>query len=125
MLYNMLLMLLLALIALLIFSLMIAAPVQNYFIFLVALLLGGSGFSFVLTLVSSIASKADNNGTLMAILSLPIILPLIMLIQRVASNSFLIDIAFADIAKDALILGAFDLMLVALSYILFPYLWRD
>ncbi len=125
MLYNMLLMLLLALIGMLVFSVMIGMPVKDYSVFFIALLLGGSGFSFVLTLVSSIASKADNNSTLMAILSLPVLLPLIMLIQKLAGQSFFVDNTLDTVLKDVSVLAAFDVMLVAMSYILFPYLWRD
>ncbi len=125
MLYNMLLMLLLALIALAIFSVMLGNPVKNFAIFLSAVTLGGMGFSFVLTLVSSIASKADNNATLMAILSLPVLLPLILIIQKLASSAFFIDSSFSNALNDMAVLAAFNLLLVALSYILFPYLWRD
>lgn len=125
MIYNMMLMLLLALLSLVIFSTIIGAPVKNYPIFLVALLLGGTGFSFVLTMISAIASKADNNSTLMAILSFPVLLPLILFLQKLAVNAFFIDAAFSNIFKDMAVLVAFDMILIALSYILFPYLWRD
>lgn len=125
MLYNMLLMLLLSVIAMVIFSLMIGTPIKNYPLFLLALLLGGSGLSFVLTLISSIAAKADNNATLMTILSLPVMLPLIMVLQKFAGNAFFVDVTMTNVLKDIAVLTAFDVMLVALSYILFPYLWRD
>lgn len=125
MLYNMLLMLLLSLIGMAVFSLMLGTPIKNYPLFLLALLLGGSGLSFVLTLVSSIAAKADGNATLMAILSLPVMLPLIMVLQQFAGNAFFINITLASVAKDIATLAAFDVLLVAMSSILFPYLWRD
>lgn len=125
MLYNMLLMLLLSLIGMLTFSLILGTPVKNYPLFLLALLFGGSGLSFVLTLVSSIAAKADGNATLMAILSLPVMLPLIMVLQQFAGNAFFIHITLADVAKDVATLAAFDVLLIALSSTLFPYLWRD
>ncbi|MDZ4846522.1 MAG: heme exporter protein CcmB [Chitinophagales bacterium] len=125
MLYNMLLMLLLSVIGMVVFSLMLGTPVKNYPLFLLALLFGGSGLSFVLTLVSSIAAKADGNATLMAILSLPVMLPLIMVLQQFAGNAFFINIQLADVLKEVAALAAFDVLLVAMSCILFPYLWRD
>lgn len=125
MLYNTLLMLLLAVIGLAVFSLMLGAPVKNYPLFLLALLLGGSGLSFVLTLISSIAAKADNNATLMTILSLPVLLPLIMVTQKLAGDAFFIDIPAQAALKNAVSLAALNVMMVTLSYILFPYLWRD
>ena len=51
----MLLMLLLSLLTLVIFSTVIGPQIKNYLIFLVALILGGTGFSFVLTMISAIA----------------------------------------------------------------------
>ncbi len=125
MLYNSLLMLLLAFIGMLVFSVIIGTPVKNYPVFLLALILGGCGFSFLLTLVSSIASKADNNATLMAILSLPLILPFILVLQQFAGSAFFIDTAWSSVLKDIAVLAAFDVLLASLSYILFPYLWRD
>jgi len=125
MLYNTLLMLLLAVIGLAVFSLMLGAPVKNYPLFLLALLMGGSGLSFVLTLISSIAAKADNNATLMTILSLPVLLPLIMVTQKLAGDAFFIDIPAQAALKNAVSLAVLNVMMVTLSYILFPYLWRD
>lgn len=125
MVYNMLLMLLLALTGLVVFSLMLGLPVKNFAVFLLALALGGCGFSFLLTLVSSIASKADNNATLMAILSLPLILPFILVLQKCAGSAFFVDTALKAVMRDIAVLFAFDVLLASLSYILFPYLWRD
>ncbi len=125
MLYNMLLMLVLAVIASAVFFVMLGAPVKNFAVFLIALALGGSGFSFLLTLVSSIASKADNNATLMPILSLPVILVFILVLMKFAGSAFFVDTTLNGVAKDIAVLLAFDVMLVSLSYILFPYLWRD
>jgi heme exporter protein B len=125
MLYNMLLMLVLAIIGSVVFFLMLGAPVKNFPVFLIALVLGGSGFSFLLTLVSSIAAKADNNATLMPILSLPIILVFILVLMKFAGTAFFVDTTLSGVMKDIAVLLAFDVMLVSLSYILFPYLWRD
>jgi len=125
MIYNTLLMLVLALTGMLVFTIIIGTPVKHYPVFLLALILGGSGFSFLLTLVSSIAAKAGNNATLMAILSLPLILPFILVLQKFAGTAFFIDTTFAGVLKNIAVLLAFDVLLVSLSYILFPYLWRD
>ena len=124
-LYNMLLMLVLGVVASIVFFVMLGTPVKNFAVFLITLVLGGSGFSFVLTLISSIASKADNNATLMPILSLPIILVFILVLMKFAGSAFFIDTTLSGVGKDIAVLVAFDVMLVSLSYILFPYLWRD
>jgi heme exporter protein B len=123
--YNVLLMLLLTAVNLAVFSVMLGSPVQNYLIYAITLVLGASGFSFVLTLISAIAAKAGNNAALMAILSFPLILPLIMLLQKLSRFAFVPIVELADISHHVMALTALDLALVAMSYILFPYLWRD
>jgi len=125
MLYNVLLMLLLTLVNLSVFIVMLGSPILNYGIYAVAVFLGASGFSFVLTLLSAISAKAGNNAALMAILSFPLVLPLIMLLQKLSRYAFAPFVEFADISHHVMALAALDLALVAMSYILFPYLWRD
>ncbi len=125
MVYNLFLMLLLALLGYGAFALMIANPVVQLPIFLLVLLLGGAGLSFTLTMVSAIAAKAQNNITLMAVLSFPILLPLLLLIQKMTQYAFLANVDVTSLWKDSIVLLAFDGMIVVLSYLLFPFLWRD
>ncbi|MCA1761651.1 MAG: heme exporter protein CcmB [Cryomorphaceae bacterium] len=90
----------------------------------VALFLGGIGLAFVLTLISALAAQSDNNLGLMAILGLPVILPLLLILIRFSKNA--IDgIAWSANGTYALQLVALALLSLGLSYILFPYLWRE
>ncbi len=123
--YNAVLMLVLTIIALTVFTLMIGSPVEQWPIFGSVVLLGSLGFSFLLSMISAIAAKAGNNATLMAILSFPIILPLIMILQKLSRFAFVAGATFNDVSGLLITLLALDAMLVALSFILFPYLWRD
>src|SRR5690606_26599194 len=77
--YNTLLTLVLALLGYLVFSLILGNPVQDQMMFLLNLMLGAVGFSACLTMVSGIASKAGNNATLMAILSFPLVIPILLM----------------------------------------------
>jgi heme exporter protein B len=86
--------------------------------------LGSAGLSSTLTLVSAIASRAGNNPSMMAILSFPILIPLLMTIMRFSKNA--IDgIGWSVNSNYAIILAALTAMVTLLSYLLFPYLWRD
>lgn len=123
--YNAGLMILLTGIALLVFTLMIGSAVEQWVVFGVIVLLGSLGFSFLLSMISAIAAKAGNNATLMAILSFPVILPLIMILQKLSRFAFVAGASFNDVSGLLVTLLALDAMLVALSFILFPYLWRD
>jgi heme exporter protein B len=124
-LYNTFLMILLSFISLMIYFLMIGNPVEHIAMFSITILLGGSGFSFIMTMISAIASKAGNNTTLMAILSFPLILPLILVLMKLSRICY-IDIAqFSDAANELILVAAIDVLVLGLSYILFPYLWKD
>jgi len=123
--YNTFLMLLLSVICLGIYALMIGYPVSHFSMFIVALILGGSGFSFIMTMISAIASKAGNNTTLMAVLSFPLMLPLILVLMKLSRVCFIEMAGWSDAWNDMLLIAALDVLVVSLSYILFPYLWKD
>lgn len=123
-LYNSMLMLFLAGTGIFAFSVVLGNPVQDMFIFSVGLLLGSVGFSSTLTLVSGIAAKAGNNTTLMAILSLPIIMPLILMVIRISKNAIDgIDRSFST--DEILTLFAVNAIVGSVSFLLFPYLWKS
>lgn len=91
---------------------------------LTALLLGAIGLAFVLTLISALAAQTDNALGLMAILGLPVILPFLLILLRFSKNA--IDgIAWSVNGTYALQLLAILALSLGLSYILFPYLWRE
>lgn len=122
--YNVLLMLALSLICYFFYSLLIGNPVQNPGLFFCGVVLGSMGFSCILTMVSAIASKTNNNFTLMAILGFPVMLPMLMLLIRI--SKYAIDnVDWAVSIKYLGALFAFNLIVSVLAYLLFPYLWRD
>jgi heme exporter protein B len=122
--YNLALMLVLSLFNFIFYSLFIGNIVEDMPMFIVGLLLGSAGFASVMTMISAIASKAGSNSTLMAILSFPILIPLLITIIRFSKNA-MDGIGWNVNYKFALILVALNVLTIALSYILFPYLWRE
>lgn len=121
--YNTGLMLGLSLLSFLFFSTVFEIEIGNQIYFLLTLLCGAFGFSSTLTLVSAIASKASNSSTLMAILSIPVIIPLLLILIRLSNNA--IDgISTAIMMKDIILLGAINMIIITVSFLLFPYLWR-
>ena len=121
--YNVLIMSLLGIVALALYSLVLGNPVTDNILFIVNLLLASIGFSSILTLISAIASKTQNGTTLMAVLSFPVILPLLLMAIRVSNNA-LDGLDWSASSGSLIILGAINVMVIALSIILFPYLWR-
>lgn len=122
--YNILLLFILGLMCLGAMSLLATIDIANVPFFILALGLGCIGFSLTLTLTSAIASKANNRATLMAVLSFPLIIPILVLLIKLSLSAISGDAISAHV-KDILILLAIDLIIASLAYILFPYLWKD
>lgn len=122
--YNLVLMSVLSLLAFGLFLLLMGSLVVNPWLFILALLLGSCGLSSVLTMVSAIASRASNNFSLMAILSFPIVLPLLTTLMKI-SHSALTSPAWTATWGSIVILLTINLAVIALGYLLFPYLWKD
>lgn len=122
--FNSLLMLLVALTNLAFYSLLLGNPVEEMGIFSLVLIFGVFGFAGILTLVSAIASKTNNNSTLTALLGFPIMLPLIL---SAIKASMLCGLGFGweDCRLYIGLLALINVIIIALSYILFPYLWRS
>ena len=123
MIYNAGLMFVISLSGYFVYSLLIGDLVQDKPWFILALLLGSTGFSTVLTLVSGIASKANNSGTLMAILSFPVLIPMLIVLIRFSKNA--VDGLDHSVQTPYLVaLIGINIIVVALARILFPFLWR-
>jgi len=123
-LYNTLLMLVLALVGFGVYAVVMGNPVGDIGMYLISIVLGAIGFASSLTMVAGIASKAENNATLMAILSFPIIIPILIMLLKISKNA-LDGLDRGSSIDEVLTLLAIDAIVLVLSVILFPYLWRS
>ncbi len=123
MLYQMLLLLLIGGIAFSFYAFILGNPVQDLGLYLLSLFLGTTGFAAALTMISGIAVQAKNSTTLVAILGFPVLLPMLLLLIRV-SRQALDGLNRAVSQDELLILLALDAIVIAVAYLLFPYLWR-
>ena len=122
--YNSLLMGVLAGIGFGFYVFVMGNPVADLGLYIISIILGSLGFASVLTMVAGIASKAENSATLMAVLSFPIILPMLLMVMKLAKNA--LDGLDRSVSLDEITnLLAIDAIVIALSYLLFPYLWRS
>ena len=122
--YNIMLMVMLSLLNLLIFSLLMDQFIQNWAVFTLTLVLGGIGLASLLTMIAAIASRTNNNFSLMAVLSFPIVLPLLLTLMK-ASGQALGTTTLADSSGLLLVILLLSILPAILSVLLFPYLWQD
>ncbi len=123
-LFNLALMLVMTLVSVLLFQLLLGNPLNNPVLFVFISCFGGMSLSLVFTFIAAIAARAQQNAALMAIMGFPLIIPQLLLLMRLS------NIAFASVFQSGLtsiilLLAGFDIMIVVLAVILFPFLWKD
>ncbi len=124
-LYNFLLMIVMSTVNLIVYTAMLGNPTFSFFSFCLIGILGGCGLGLIFTMLAAIASKAMQQASLMAILGFPLILPQLMMLVRLSKT------AFGEIFNNGiplqmiLLLVSFDILMIILAVILFPFLWKD
>ena len=122
--YNFLLCLFMSFTGLLLFILFLGDPVLDQFLFSVVVVLASLGFAASLTLLSSIASKTTSSHILMAVLSFPVVISILLLAIKVTKNC--LDGLDRSVSwGEILMLAAINCLVTAVSYLLFPYIWRS
>lgn len=122
-LFNSVLMLVMSIISTILFSLFLSFPVQQVAVFIGIVLLGTWTLSLVFTFLAAVAAKAQQNAAIMAIMGFPIMIPQLILLMKMSGTVF--DHATVIPAANILILLASDILVIILSLILFPFLWKD
>ena len=122
--YNALLCGVMSLVSFGLFALFFGNPIADMTTFSIVLLLAPIAFSGAFTMLSGIASRSGNSNVVMAVLSFPVIISTLLLVVKITKNC--IDGLDPSISNnDLLSLAAIDALLVALSYVLFPFVWRS
>jgi len=122
--YNVLILLVMSVLAFIIYTVLLKNPLVNPKLFWLAVVLGAMSFSISFTLIAAIAAKAGNSALLMPILSFPIIIPVIGLLIQISESAFFTSVD-AGLNSKIISLVAVNAISLALSFLLFPYLWRD
>jgi heme exporter protein B len=122
--YNFLLAAVVSLVGYLMFSLFIGNPVSDTFLFIVTIILVSMGFAATLTLISAVAAKTSSGHILMAVLSFPIIISILMIGIKLTKNC--VDGLDRSVSThELIILASINCIVTAVSYLLFPYIWRS
>ena len=122
--FNILLMCLMSLLSLAIFTFLLGNPLENASKFIIIVLLGGTGLSLVFTFLAAIAAKVQQQAALMAIMGFPLIIPQLLLLAKISKIAFYPTL-HSGLLQMILLLILLDILIVFLSIILFPFLWKD
>ncbi|RZL14389.1 MAG: ABC transporter permease [Pedobacter sp.] len=122
--YNVMLMMILTIIALAFYMMVFSYVPEDLGLYILATILGSLSFSTIFTMISAIASKAGNGGMLMAILSFPVIIPVLIILIKLTKNA--IDGLDRSVSLDEIgLLLIINGLVAGVTLLLFPYLWKD
>ena len=122
-LFNSILMLVMSALSFVLFALFMDYPVEQSAVFVGLVFLGGWSLSLVFTFLAAIAAKAQQNAAIMAILGFPIIIPQLLMLMKVSTTVF--DATATIPVLNIVLLFVSNLLVISLSVILFPFLWKD
>jgi heme exporter protein B len=122
-LFNSVLMLVMSTISFVLFAMFMKYPVERSAIFIGLVFLGGWSLSLVFTFLAAIAAKAQQNAAIMAILGFPIIIPQLLMLMQVSGTVF--DASATVPVMNIALLFTSNILVILLSVILFPFLWKD
>lgn len=123
-LYNFIYLCLTGFIVFAVFLLFLGNIVNDPWEFLLLIILAALDFAAILTFVAGISSKVNNNPALPAVLSIPLLYPQIITLAHVSLRA-LTGFSWAVNYSYVLVLLMLGIVCTLLSYVLFPYLWRD
>ena len=122
--YSFLYLLVIAAIALIVYAILLGNPIINYPLFILNLVLGCLGLSSAFTMISAITFRTSNRSIAMVILGFPIIIPVLILS---INNSFKILDSYLLMQIDGNVITLFsvDVIIIVLTFVLFPYTWKS
>jgi len=122
--YSLMILMLLVIILFPLYYVLMNLTIAKPGLLLLVLFLGVLGMSAASTLTSVMVSRASARGALFAVLSFPIMLPLLLTVISATS----ICIGDGDMTRlwdNLKILISYPVILVAISYLLFDQIWRS
>lgn len=108
----------------LILAVMAGSPVTRINWFAGVGLLGCAGLSMLLTLISSIAIKTQQNASLTAIMALPLLIPFLIMLLRLTSYATGTT-PDTNPWNELSMLTSITCLVTGMALWLFPYLWRS
>lgn len=92
--------------------------------FLIVLLFGSAGIASVSTLIAAVVAQADRKGVIFSVLSIPLLVPLLLIVTRVTKGAF-IDGTLINLWSDVAALVGFTGVTVTAGLLLFEYIWEE
>ena len=104
-------------------ALLLLQPMRVLSVFFLTLCIGAMSFAIILSFVSAVAAKADNPNLLMSVLGFHVVIPVLILLVKLSKNGLmLVDTAWY---WEIFNVVGIDAILIALTIVLIPFLWKE
>ncbi len=123
--FNLALLFIMNLITVPLFAILIGLDIANWPLFLVIISLGSLGLVGATTLIAAIISKASVKGALFAVLSFPIILPLLIMVIRGTAKALMPEITFFDARIEIQVSISYMIVMTIMGFFFFDLVWND
>jgi len=123
-LFNLLLLLLLLVTVVPLFVLFLNLSIPNIRLFGLVMGLGSIGLAAAATTVAAIIAKSGAKGPLFAVLSFPLLLPVLTVVIR-ATQAVLAGAAYAQVSGEIRLLFSYAGIVLTLSILLFDFIWNS
>lgn len=97
--------------------------IQSWPAFLIMLFVGTAGLSGVATLTAAVVSQADRKGAIFSVLSIPLFMPLILLLADISKTTF-VHGADSSLNNVSALIGFAGVTITA-GILLFDYIWEE
>jgi len=123
--FNLILLSVLNLITIPLFGVFVGLDIHNFPLFIIIIVVGSLGIVSTTTLVAAIISKASVKGALFAVLSFPLILPLMMMAISGTKKALSPDMVLSAARMEIQVLASYVIVMSVLGFLLFDSVWND
>jgi heme exporter protein B len=123
-LFNLILILLLEVIIVPLFIIFVDLTISNSLIFLTVLFLSSFGLACSTTIIAAVVAKTNVKGALFAVLSFPILLPLLVVAVK-GTQVALLNGNWLSAWNQYIVLFSYAVVMLTLSILLFEFVWEE
>ena len=107
------------------FAGLVGLQVECYSLFLAILVLSIFGLAGSTTLVAAIIAKSSMKGVLFAVLSFPLMLPLLVMGIKGTQKALIVDTVFSSGMPELKVLLSYAVVMTIVGFMLFDFVWND
>jgi heme exporter protein B len=124
-LFNLMLLIALVIVIVPLYLVLVGLEIECFPLFISVMILGIIGLAGSTTIIAAIISKASIKGVLFAVLSFPLILPLLLMAIKGTQKALAANAVFVDGLPELKVLLSYAVVMSLAGFMLFDYVWND